>query len=265
VTDGAPMPRALTPPARWIGSLGHLTFYIVESLGRFGRFLAMPWPSPHTAAQLGRLAGRIYFIGFKSLTIVILTGAFTGMALGLQVFLTCSAWAPRPSWEPPWASLVRELGPVLTAVLSPAWLAPPSPRSSVSCASPSRSTALMVHGPQPHALIWSCRHARRSHHLPHVDGHLRRGRIYEATSSPSSARDVPGTTSASMQAFADMTDVMVGFWKSLTFGVLVPVVCTYKGFHCGHARRACRARHTEAVCSPRADPHLQLFPGLGPP
>ncbi|HZE35558.1 MAG TPA: hypothetical protein VE482_03590, partial [Candidatus Eisenbacteria bacterium] len=60
MTDGAPMPRALPPPARWIGSLGHLTLYIVESLGRFGRFLG------HAVAlaiipplKLGRLAGRI--------------------------------------------------------------------------------------------------------------------------------------------------------------------------------------------------------------
>jgi phospholipid/cholesterol/gamma-HCH transport system permease protein len=83
------MPRALPPPARWIGTLGYLTLYVVGSLGRFGRFLG------HAAAlvfipplKMGRLAGRIYFIGFKSLIIVILTGAFTGMALGLQVFLT---------------------------------------------------------------------------------------------------------------------------------------------------------------------------------
>ena len=50
------MPRALPPPARWIGTLGYLTLYVVGSLGRFGRFLG------HAAAlvfipplKLGRL------------------------------------------------------------------------------------------------------------------------------------------------------------------------------------------------------------------
>ena len=87
--DGSPAPRALPLPARWIGALGYLTLYVVESLGRFGRFLGaavgLVFLPP---LKLGRVAGRVYFIGFKSLTIVILTGAFTGMALGLQVFLT---------------------------------------------------------------------------------------------------------------------------------------------------------------------------------
>ena len=39
MTDGSPAPRALPLPARWIGALGYLTLYVVESLGRFGRFL----------------------------------------------------------------------------------------------------------------------------------------------------------------------------------------------------------------------------------
>jgi len=57
----------------------------------------------------------------------------------------------------------------------------------------------------------------------------------------------PGTYFGQMQAFTDMTDVMVGFWKSLAFGVLVPWVCTYKGFHCGHGAEGVSRATTEAV------------------
>jgi len=41
--------------------------------------------------------------------------------------------------------------------------------------------------------------------------------------------------------------VMVGFWKSLAFGVLVPWVCTYKAFHCGHGAEGVSRATTEAV------------------
>ena len=72
-----------------------LVLYIVESLGRFGRFLgqalALVFVPP---LKVGRLVARVHFIGFKSLTIVILTGAFTGMALGLQVFLVLQRVGP---------------------------------------------------------------------------------------------------------------------------------------------------------------------------
>ena len=36
MTEGPPIPRALPPPARWIGALGYLTLYIVESLESTG-------------------------------------------------------------------------------------------------------------------------------------------------------------------------------------------------------------------------------------
>src|SRR4029453_17302328 len=46
VTEGPPIPRPLPPPARWIGTLGYLTLYVVGSLGRFGRFLGPAAPLP---------------------------------------------------------------------------------------------------------------------------------------------------------------------------------------------------------------------------
>ena len=62
-----------------------------QSLGRFGRFLVQALVLVVVPPfKLGRLVDRIHFIGFRSLLIIILTGAFTGMVLGLQIFLTLS-------------------------------------------------------------------------------------------------------------------------------------------------------------------------------
>ena len=105
-------------PLRPVAALGHASLEMVQALGRFGRFFAQaigyivlpPF-------KVGRLIDRIHFIGFRSLTIVILTGAFTGMVLGLQIFLTLSRFGSEAYLGPAVAlSLIRELGPVLCAV-----------------------------------------------------------------------------------------------------------------------------------------------------
>src|ERR1051325_2337825 len=106
-------------PLRPIAALGHLSLEVVQSLGRFGRFFLQA--AGYTVIppfKLGRLIDRIHFIGFRSLTIVVLTGAFTGMVLGLQIFLTLSRFGSEAYLGPAVAlSLIRELGPVLCALM----------------------------------------------------------------------------------------------------------------------------------------------------
>jgi phospholipid/cholesterol/gamma-HCH transport system permease protein len=56
-----------------------------------------------------------------------------------------------------------------------------------------------------------------------------------------------GTYFGEMRTFVDMSDVMTGFWKSLSFGVVVTWVCTYKGYHAGHGAEGVSRATTEAV------------------
>jgi phospholipid/cholesterol/gamma-HCH transport system permease protein len=57
----------------------------------------------------------------------------------------------------------------------------------------------------------------------------------------------PGTYFGEMKTFVDSTDIMAGFWKSLSFGIIVPWVCSYKGFHCGHGAEGVARATTQAV------------------
>src|SRR5258705_505195 len=57
----------------------------------------------------------------------------------------------------------------------------------------------------------------------------------------------PGTYFGEMQTFVDRADVMTGFWKSLSFGVIVTWVCTYKGYYCGHGAEGVARATTQAV------------------
>ncbi len=57
----------------------------------------------------------------------------------------------------------------------------------------------------------------------------------------------PGTYFGEMQTFVDWRDIPTGLWKSLSFGILVPWVCAYKGFHCGHGAEGVARATTQAV------------------
>src|SRR5207244_2643783 len=56
-----------------------------------------------------------------------------------------------------------------------------------------------------------------------------------------------GTYFGEMQSFVDLSDIMTGFWKSLSFGVIVTWVCTYKGFTVGHGAEGVAKATTDAV------------------
>ena len=64
-----------------------------------------------------------------------------------------------------------------------------------------------------------------------------------------------------MQTFVDMGDIMTGFWKSLSFGILVTWVCTYKGFHVGHGAEGWPGHDPGRGALLGADPRLGLLPG----
>jgi phospholipid/cholesterol/gamma-HCH transport system permease protein len=44
-----------------------------------------------------------------------------------------------------------------------------------------------------------------------------------------------------------MSDIMTGFWKSLSFGVIVTWVCTYKGYHATRGAEGVSWATTQAV------------------
>jgi phospholipid/cholesterol/gamma-HCH transport system permease protein len=68
--------------------------------------------------RVRRVLEEIYAIGWQSTLIIILTGAFTGMVLGLQGYYTLRQYGSESALGSAVAlSLVRELGPVLTALM----------------------------------------------------------------------------------------------------------------------------------------------------
>lgn len=109
------MKNILTIPAL----VGESSLGIIRNAGQWGVFsLAAVLGVVHIRKLLPKILYNIYFIGFKSLNIIILVAFFTGMVLGLQGYYTLIKFSAEGMLGVAVAlSLVRELGPVLTAIM----------------------------------------------------------------------------------------------------------------------------------------------------
>lgn len=86
---------------------GRITFFLFKSL--VGK------PNPQA---FGLLIDQLYFVGVLSLVIIMVSGLFIGMVLGLQGYNILSKFGAEPALGQLIAlSLLRELGPVVSALL----------------------------------------------------------------------------------------------------------------------------------------------------
>jgi phospholipid/cholesterol/gamma-HCH transport system permease protein len=99
--------------------IGHRTVDGVWRLGYASRFFALTLASSGTAFRRLRLIIReLYFSGVLSLIIIVVSGLFVGMVLGLQGYYTLQTYGSESALGVLVAlSLVRELGPVVAALL----------------------------------------------------------------------------------------------------------------------------------------------------
>ncbi len=104
---------------RPIARLGGNVIEAIWRAGSMARFFALVLASSGTSFQRFRLVMReVYFSGVLSLVIIVVSGLFVGMVLGLQGFQTLQKYGATESIGVLVAlSLVRELGPVVAALL----------------------------------------------------------------------------------------------------------------------------------------------------
>jgi phospholipid/cholesterol/gamma-HCH transport system permease protein len=102
-----------------IQHLGRQTLFKVGALGRSGIFLfhsLVAWPN--LAVSFPLLVRQLHFVGVLSLIIVVVSGLFIGMVLSLQGYTILVDYGSEQAVGQMVAlSLVRELGPVVTALL----------------------------------------------------------------------------------------------------------------------------------------------------
>jgi len=102
-----------------VRSIGHHTVNGLWRLGYASRFFALLLLQSGTSFRRLRLIIReLYFTGVLSLIIILVSGLFVGMVLGLQGYQTLQTYGSESALGVLVAlSLVRELGPVVSALL----------------------------------------------------------------------------------------------------------------------------------------------------
>lgn len=104
---------------RVISTLGAAVRQAVEGVGMGTRmFLLMLGMSPALLRRFRLVSDQIFFVGNLSLVIIAVSGLFVGFVLGLQGYYTLNRYGSEQALGLLVAlSLVRELGPVVTALL----------------------------------------------------------------------------------------------------------------------------------------------------
>ena len=98
--------------------LGGMAIGWVNHLGAAAVFLFLAFGKLFQAKQIPKIIQQIYTIGAKSTLITMLVGFFTGMVLGLQSYHALVKFGAQGALGTlVGLSLVRELGPVLTAIM----------------------------------------------------------------------------------------------------------------------------------------------------
>ena len=106
-------------PMDLVADLGQATRSQLAQLGRaarlFARLVALSGP---TLRRFGLVRDQIFFLGNYSLAIIAVSGLFVGFVLSLQGYYTLQRYGSAEALGLLVAlSLVRELGPVVTALL----------------------------------------------------------------------------------------------------------------------------------------------------
>ncbi len=183
--------------------------------------------------QLRKILQQIYFIGVKSIFVISLVGIFTGMVLGLQGYYSLVKFGSEGVLGGVVAlSLIRELGPVLTAIMIIG-------RAGSSMAAEigimritEQIDALETMNVNSIRYLFSPRMIASLICFPFltalfdvigiIGGYLS-GVVLLGINS--------GTYITRMEALVDLSDVMGGFYKAIFFGLLVVTICCYQGYY----------------------------------
>jgi len=101
-----------------INTAGRSALLFVDEFGAVAIFLLRAFVQIFRIRQIPLIIQQVYYIGARSANIVMLVGLFTGMVLGLQLYYTLIKFGSAGVLGSAVSlSLVRELGPVMTAIM----------------------------------------------------------------------------------------------------------------------------------------------------
>jgi phospholipid/cholesterol/gamma-HCH transport system permease protein len=219
----------LTSP---FASLGSKTISWVNNLGAAAIFLGKAFLMIFRPKQLGGIIQQVYYIGAKSITIIMLVGFFTGMVLGLQSYHALVKFGAQGALGTLVAlSLVRELGPVLTAIMITARAGSAMTAEIGIQRISEQIDALDTMRIDPLRYLISPRIAAAIISFPLLTALFDLLGILGGYISGVVLLGVnAGTYFHRVQSSVEMQDITDGFIKALVFAVIVTTVCCFQGY-----------------------------------
>jgi phospholipid/cholesterol/gamma-HCH transport system permease protein len=216
---------------RRIGSRGIETIWRGGSLARF--FWLVLLNSGMSFRRLHLTVREIYFAGVMSLVIIMVSGLFIGMVLGLQGFETLQKYGAEETMGVLVAlSLVRELGPVVTALLFASRAGSAITAEIGLMKATEQLKAMDMMAIDPIARVVAPRFWAGVISMPILAALFSAMGIFGGYIVAVAVVGIdPGVFWANMQSAVDFRyDILNGIIKSIAFGIAVSVIATFEGF-----------------------------------
>lgn len=216
-----------------LASLGRSTISLIQETGQtaifFFRGFLLIFSLP---LQIGKTVQQVYFIGMKSVFVICLTGIFTGMVLGLQGYYTLVKFGAEGLLGAAVAlSLIRELGPVLTAIMVIGRAGSAMAAEIGIMRISEQIDALETMDISPVRFLVSPRIAGAIICFPLLTALFDVVGIFGGYLSGSALLGInPAIYMARVESSVLMEDITGGFVKSIVFAVLVSTICCFQGY-----------------------------------
>ena len=246
-----PLVTLLTRP---FAAIGRAAIRWTSNLGASAVFLFLAILKILRPKQAPKIIQQVYYIGAKSTMIILLVGLFTGMVMGLQSYRALVKVGAEGALGTLVAlSLVREMGPVLTAIMIAARAGSAITAEIGIQRISEQIDALHTMRIDPLRYLISPRIAASIISFPLltalfdvigiIGGYISGVLLLGANA---------GTYLHRVQASMEMKDVTDGFIKAIVFAVIVSTVCCYQGYFAhmrtdSHGAKAVGLSTTSAV------------------
>jgi len=236
-TNGSELSSPAHPPPeafvnRLFDPFGRRVMRVVDNLGAAAIFLAKALVLIFGRKQFPAIVQQVNIIGARTVNIVALVGLFTGMVMGLQLYYTLVQYGSAGVLGSAVAlSIIRELGPVLTAIMITARAGSAMTAEIGIQRNSEQIDALFTMRIDPVGYLISPKIAAAIVSFPILTALFDLIGILGGYISGVVLMGVnEGAYFYRVQNSVDIADINGGFIKSLVFALIVSTICCYQGY-----------------------------------
>ncbi|MFH2091882.1 MAG: ABC transporter permease [Pseudomonadota bacterium] len=217
-----------------IHKIGAQTIDLIQSTGRFILFFMIGVTNIFVRPfQLDKVIDHTWFIGSKSIFVILLTGAFTGMVIGLQGYYSLVKFGSEDALGSAVAlTMIRELGPVFTAIMITARAGSAMTAEIGVMRVSEQIDALKTMHINPVRFLFTPRIVASIISFPLLTAIFDMVGIFGGYISGSLMLGINRYVyMETVISSVDINDILGGFYKALFFAMIVTTISCYRGYY----------------------------------